>query len=167
MCFNVMYIDIICAIYYKYFHGRRFLLHPSQSRLAETLRGPARFSRRASTGPHRCRAIRLHHRAISISCAIGSSTANSISPSRRLEGSARRRRVSAETRRKIRSWRERRLCAAEITESVLLEDGVDISVRTVERVLAEEGFEKLPRRTRLKIGRTVQGAQIPDGPLAG
>jgi len=77
------------------------------------------------------------------------------------EGSARRRRVSAETRQKIRSWRERRLCAAEITE-LLLEDGVEISVRTVERVLAEEGFEKLPRRTRLKIGRTVQGAQIPE-----
>jgi hypothetical protein len=43
-----------------------------------------------------------------------------------------------------------------------LEDGVDISVRTVERVLAEEGFPKLPRRTRLKIGRTVQGAEIPE-----
>jgi transposase len=77
------------------------------------------------------------------------------------EGSSRRRRVSAETRRKIRSWREQRLSAAEITE-LLLQEGVEISVRTVERVLAEEGFEKLPRRTGLKIGRTVKGAQIPD-----
>jgi transposase len=77
------------------------------------------------------------------------------------EGSSRRRRVSAETRQKIRSWRERRLSAAEITE-LLLEDGVEISVRTVERVLAEEGFAKLPRRTRLKIGMTVQGAEIPE-----
>lgn len=77
------------------------------------------------------------------------------------EGSSRRRRVSAETRRKIRAWRERRLSAAEITE-LLLEDGVEISVRTVERVLAEEGFPKLPRRTRLKIGKTVQGAEIPE-----
>jgi len=77
------------------------------------------------------------------------------------EGSARRRRVSAETRRKIRSWRERKLSAAEITE-LLSEEGVDLSVRTVERVLAEEGFPKLPRRTRLKIGRTVQGAAIPE-----
>jgi hypothetical protein len=32
----------------------------------------------------------------------------------------------------------------------------------VERVLSEEGFAKLPRRTRLKIGRTVQGAEIPE-----
>ena len=77
------------------------------------------------------------------------------------EGSTRRRRVSVETRRKIRSWRERRLSAAEITE-LLLEEGLEISVRTVERVLAEEGFAKLPRRTGLKIGRTVQGAQIPE-----
>ena len=77
------------------------------------------------------------------------------------ENSTKRRRVSAETRRKIRSWREQRLSAAEITE-LLLEEGVEISVRTVERVLAEEGFAKLPRRTALKIGRTVQGAQVPD-----
>ena len=77
------------------------------------------------------------------------------------EGTTRRRRVNAELRQKIRAWRERRLSAAEITE-LLLEDGVELSVRTVERVLAEEGFAKLPRRTRLKIGRTVQGAEIPE-----
>lgn len=77
------------------------------------------------------------------------------------EGTTQRRRVSAEVRQKIRSWREQRLSAAEITE-LLLEDGVEISVRTVERVLAEEGFAKLPRRTRLKIGMTVQGAEIPE-----
>jgi len=77
------------------------------------------------------------------------------------DGTTRRRRVSTEVRQKIRSWRERTLSAAEITE-LLLEDGVEISVRTVERVLAEEGFAKLPRRTRLKIGMTVQGAEIPE-----
>jgi transposase len=77
------------------------------------------------------------------------------------EGTTRRRRVNAELRQKIRTWRERRLSAAEITE-LLVEDGVELSVRTVERVLSEEGFAKLPRRTRLKIGRTVQGAEIPE-----
>ena len=35
-------------------------------------------------------------------------------------------------------------------------------MRTVERVLAEEGFSKLPRRTRLKIGRTVKGTVVPE-----
>ena len=34
------------------------------------------------------------------------------------EGSSRRRRVSAETRQKIRSWRQRRLSAAEITDAI-------------------------------------------------
>jgi hypothetical protein len=38
---------------------------------------------------------------------------------------------------------------------------VELSVRTVERVLAEERLPKLPRRTRLKLGLTVRGAQVP------
>ena len=76
------------------------------------------------------------------------------------EGSSTRYRVTADTRRKIRSWREKELSAGEIAQ-LLSEDGVDISVRTVERVLAEEGFPKLPRRTRLKIGLTVKGAEVP------
>lgn len=77
------------------------------------------------------------------------------------EGFVARRRVSAEIRAKIRSWRERRLSAGEIA-MLLSEEGVDISVRTVERVLAEEGFAKLPRRTRIKLGFTVKGAEIPE-----
>jgi hypothetical protein len=77
------------------------------------------------------------------------------------EGKARRHRVGAEVRGKIRAWRQRRLSAGEIAQ-LLSEDGVEISVRTVERVLAEEGFAKLPRRTRLKIGLTIQGAEVPE-----
>lgn len=77
------------------------------------------------------------------------------------EGSQRRRTVNAEMRGKIRAWREQRLSAGEIAE-LLNEDGTEISVRTVERVLAEEGFPKLPRRTRIKVGLTVRGAQIPE-----
>ena len=77
------------------------------------------------------------------------------------EGSTQRRRVSAETRRKIIEWRKMELSSGQITE-LLSEDGVEVSVRTVERVLAEEGLPKLPRRTRLKIGMTVKGAEIPE-----
>lgn len=77
------------------------------------------------------------------------------------EGTTARRAVSAEVRKTIKEWRERRLSAGEITE-LLGEDGVEISVRTVERVLAEEGFAKLPRRTRLKIGMTTKGAEVPE-----
>ena len=77
------------------------------------------------------------------------------------EGKVARRRVTAEVRRKICDWRQRRLSAGDIAE-LLSEDGVELSVRTVERVLAEEGFPKLPRRVRIKVGRTVKGAAIPE-----
>jgi len=77
------------------------------------------------------------------------------------EGKLARRRVSSVVRGKIRTWREHNLSAGEITEC-LSEDGIEISVRTVERVLREEGFPKLPRRSRLKMGMTVKGAHIPE-----
>jgi hypothetical protein len=76
------------------------------------------------------------------------------------EGRIQRRRVSGDMRQKIRNWREQRLSAGEIS-GLLSDEGVDISVRTVERVLAEEGFSKLPRRTKLKVGLTVKGAEVP------
>jgi transposase len=76
------------------------------------------------------------------------------------DGQVARRRVTRETRSKIREWRERGLAAGEIAQ-LLSEDGAEISVRTVERVLAEEGFSRLPRRTRLKTGMTVKGASVP------
>jgi len=71
-----------------------------------------------------------------------------------------RRKITSETRRKIISWRQHNLSAGEIAQ-LLNEEAIDISVRTIERVLAEEGFPKLPRRTQLKIGRTVKGAEVP------
>jgi len=76
------------------------------------------------------------------------------------EGKVNRRAVDMPTRQKICSWREHRLSAGEIAQ-LLSEEGIEISVRTVERVLAEEGYSKLPRRTRLKMGLTVQGARVP------
>ena len=72
-----------------------------------------------------------------------------------------RHKVSSDTRGKIIAWRQQRLSAGEILE-LLSEEGVELSVRTVERVLAEEGLPKLPRRTRLKLGLTVRGMQVPE-----
>jgi transposase len=77
------------------------------------------------------------------------------------EKNANRRRVSGEVRRLIRLYREASLSAGQIAE-LLSEEGFELSVRTVERVLAEEGFPKLPRRTRLQIGMTVHGTTVPD-----
>ncbi len=73
----------------------------------------------------------------------------------------RRRRVAPKVRAKIKDWREQMISAGQIAE-LLSEDGIELSVRTVERVLREEGFSKLPRRTRLQIGMTVKGASIPE-----
>lgn len=77
------------------------------------------------------------------------------------EGKVKRRKVDALTRSKICNWREHQLSAGEITQ-LLSEEGVEISVRTVERILAEEGYTKLPRRSRLKLGLTVKGANVPE-----
>lgn len=77
------------------------------------------------------------------------------------EKKVKRRGVSAKVREQIRQWRQQNLSAGEISQ-LLSEDGTELSVRTVERVLAEEGFPKLPRRTRIKIGMTVTGAEIPE-----
>ncbi len=76
------------------------------------------------------------------------------------EGKIQRRKVDALTRSKICTMRDHRLSAGEIVQ-LLSEDGIELSVRTVERVLAEEGYSKLPRRSRLKIGLTVKGAKVP------
>lgn len=77
------------------------------------------------------------------------------------EGLMTHRRVDAATREKIKTYRTHQLSAGDIVEC-LSDEGTEISVRTVERVLREEGFPKLPRRARLKMKRTVKGAQIPD-----
>jgi len=77
------------------------------------------------------------------------------------EGKTLRRRVNSQTRGKIVTLRRQRLSAGEIAE-LLNEEGVELSVRTVERVLAEEGLPKLPRRIRRKIGLTVKGAEVPE-----
>jgi hypothetical protein len=65
-------------------------------------------------------------------------------------GKTQRRRVSTETRGKIIEWRKKELSSGQISE-LLSEGGLELSVRTIERVIAEEGFPKLPRRTHIKI----------------
>jgi transposase len=77
------------------------------------------------------------------------------------EGKTARRKVDRGTREKIILWRQKNLSAGEILE-VLMQEGIELSIRTVERVLAEEGFTKLPRRTQLLIGRTAKGSEIPE-----
>ena len=74
---------------------------------------------------------------------------------------ARRGTLAAIRARIIELRRERNLSAGQIAE-IVEDEGTDISVRTVERILTEAGFPKLPRRTRLLIGETRARTTVPE-----
>jgi transposase len=71
--------------------------------------------------------------------------------------------LSPEIREKIVTLRKTgRLSAGQIAELVEDQDGVDVSVRTVERVLSAAGLPRLPKRTHLEIGITRDHTLVPD-----
>jgi hypothetical protein len=71
--------------------------------------------------------------------------------------------LSPAIREKIEALRRtERLSAGQIAELVTDEEAVDVSVRTVERVIAAAGLPRLPKRTRLLIGRTRDNTVVPD-----
>jgi hypothetical protein len=74
---------------------------------------------------------------------------------------ARRGTPAASRARIIELRRERNLSAGQIAE-IVEDEGTDISVRTVERILTQAGFPKLPRRTRLLIGETRARTTVPE-----
>jgi transposase len=157
--FNNLYIDIITAILYKRFmRDERFFLHPVHEwqRRYEALR--ASFVERL---PARIIAERFGYSLAYIHLLRHLFTHQKIDFSEPVpEGKTNRRRIDTALKTKICNWREHRLSAGEIT-GLLSEEGVEISVRTIERVLAEAGYPRLPRRSRLKLGLTVKGAQVP------
>ena len=159
LCFNKIFLDILTAISYKIsMQDATYFINPTHEwqKRYEALR--ASFVDRL---PAVAVAERFGYTAGYIHLLRHQFTTGKIDFSEPVqEGASARYRVTADTRRKIRAWREKELSAGEISQ-LLSEDGVEISVRTVERVLAEEGFPKLPRRTRLKIGLTVKGAEVP------
>lgn len=157
--FNNYSVDIISVILYKYFmRDEDFFLHPVHEwqRRYEALR--ASFVDRL---PARVVADRFGYSATYVNLLRHLFAHEKMDFSEPLpEGKTRRHRIDAAARAKICTWREHRLSAGEITE-LLSEEGVEVSVRTIERVLAEEGYSRLPRRTRLKVGMTVKGASVP------
>ena len=70
-----------------------------------------------------------------------------------------RRSITEETKQLIISWRKQVYSAQDIV-TLLEQAGVKVSVRTVERVLADQGFSKLKRRTRRHKDTTMLGAAI-------
>jgi transposase len=158
-CFNIFLLDTITVILYKAsMRDEKFFLHPLHEwqRQYEALR--ASFVERL---PAKVVADRFGYSVTYVNLLRHLFAHEKIDFSEPVpEGKTRRHRIDAKTRAKIRNWREQRLSAGEITQ-LLSEEGVEVSVRTVERVLAEEGYPRLPRRTRLKLGMTVKGAQVP------
>jgi transposase len=72
-----------------------------------------------------------------------------------------RRGTPAKIRTRIVELRRlRELSAGQIAE-ILEDEGAELSVRTVERILREAGFPRLPRRTRLLIGETRAHTTVP------
>jgi transposase len=159
ICFNKIFLDIITVILYKKtMRDATFFIHPIHDwqKRYEALR--ASFVDRL---PAQAVADRFGYSPGYIHLLRHQFASGKIDFSEPVpEGAAARYRVSAEIRQKIRTWRQSNLSAGEITQ-LLSDEGVEISVRTVERVLTEEGFSKLPRRIGLKIGRTVKGAEVP------
>ena len=157
--FNKLMLDILTVISYKTtMRDQTFFLHPVHEwqRRYEALR--ASFVDRL---PARVVAERFGYSVSYVNLLRHLFSQGKIDFSEPLpEGKTRRYRIDAGTRAKISNWREHRLSAGEITE-LLSQEGVEVSVRTVERVLAEEGYPKLPRRTQLKLGMTVKGAHVP------
>jgi len=157
--FNNLYIDIITVIYYKLcMRDENFFLRPVHEwqRRYEALR--ASFVERL---PARIVAERFGYSLAYIHLLRHLFAHQKIDFSEPVpEGKTNRRRLDTALKAKICNWREHRLSAGEIT-ALLSEEGVEISVRTIERVLAEEGYPRLPRRSRLKLGLTVKGAQVP------
>lgn len=73
-----------------------------------------------------------------------------------------RRGTSAEVRSRIvQLRREHGISAGQIAE-ILEEEEIEISIRTVERMLCEAGLPRLPRRTRLAIGQTRARTTVPE-----
>jgi transposase len=69
-------------------------------------------------------------------------------------------RISEELRDQIIEYRRKRLSAYQIAE-VLETLGKTVSVSTISRILADEGFSRLPRRTQLLIGITKDNTIVP------
>jgi hypothetical protein len=69
-------------------------------------------------------------------------------------------RIAAELRDRIVDYRRKRLSAYQIAE-VLETLGTPVSVSTISRILADEGFSRLPRRTQLLVGITKDNTVVP------
>ena len=76
-----------------------------------------------------------------------------------------RRRVSDFLYERIVSLRKSNLSIYEIKD-ILDKEDLDTSLQTISRILVDEGFAKLPRRTRRELGLTDKGTLVPPASAA-
>ena len=72
-----------------------------------------------------------------------------------------KRRTSKELQQIIVGYRNKKLSSKDI-HTKLQEDGSSVSVRTIERILRDTGYEKLKRRTNKELGLTSKKKIIPE-----
>ena len=72
-----------------------------------------------------------------------------------------KRRTTTSIQNKIIIYRKKDMSSPEINKQ-LLSEGIKLSIRTIERILKDEGFNKLNRRTNIELGKTKTGKIIPD-----
>lgn len=73
----------------------------------------------------------------------------------------RQRRTSVEIQEEIFNYRKKRYSSPQIHKQ-LSETGITVSVKTIERILADAGFGKLKRRTFKELGITSKNKIIPE-----
>jgi multidrug transporter EmrE-like cation transporter len=74
-------------------------------------------------------------------------------------------RVSSDIVQKVIAYRKKNLSGYQIAE-VLETHGTPVHLRTIFRILEQEGFPKLPRRTHLQIGLTKDNTIVPESASA-
>ena len=72
-----------------------------------------------------------------------------------------KKRTSIEVQEKIIIYRKQNLSSPDI-EHHLSKEGISISIRTIERILKEAGFQKLRRRTFAELGKAVSNNILPE-----
>jgi len=78
-----------------------------------------------------------------------------------VEKGQQQRRTPLKLQERIVNYRKKNLSASDI-EKRLKKEGVSISARTIERILKDEGFEKLKRRKNKELGKTLKNKEIPE-----
>lgn len=71
------------------------------------------------------------------------------------------RRTPIEIQEKIIQYRKEKLSSPDIHKK-LIDEGIKVSTRTIERILKDAGFERLKRRTNKELGKTNRNKIIPE-----